>query len=88
MTAARKELRDLQIAIRGLKKAVGQERNQLKCGLNSQLVKVAIRQTIAHLQATIQKLHKESMRIIKEDPELRQLYKCLNLMCDGQRAEG
>jgi len=76
-SAARKELRDLQVAITGLKKEIGQERNRLKCGLISECVKATIRQTIDYLKGQVKKLHKESMRVIKADPDLGAFHACL-----------
>jgi transposase len=77
-SAAGKELRDLQVAIRGLKKEIGQEQCRLKSGLISQIAKDSIRQTIAFLQSQVKTLHRESMRVIKADPELNQLYRWLD----------
>lgn len=76
-SAARKELRDLQLSVKGLKKEIGQERNRLKCGLQSEFTKNAIRQTISFLQSQVKKLHKESMRIIRSDAELVRDYRSL-----------
>lgn len=80
LSAARKELRDLQVAVRGMKKAIIQERNQLKCPLKSNFAKERLRQTIKHLEAQVKALHQESMRIIKADTHLLELYKVLKPM--------
>lgn len=76
-TAPQKELRDLQIEIRGLKKQISQEQCRLKCGLRSDFVKDRVRETILFLKNQVEKLHKASMRLIRQDPEMHQLYKCL-----------
>ena len=73
-TAALKELRDLQVEIVGLNKAIGQERNRLKCGLTSEIVKDSIKQTIAMLTSQKKRLQKESSRLIKSDAQLKGTY--------------
>jgi transposase len=76
-SAAQKELRDLQLEVQGLNKAIGQERNRLKCGLVSKLVKDSIKATIGALQKQKDALQKESLRLIKQTPSLKATYDVL-----------
>lgn len=76
-TPAQEQLRDAQIEIAGLKKAVVCERNRLRSGITSQEVKDSIRLTIAHLKQQIQALNKESMRLIRSDWLLKRTYEVL-----------
>lgn len=69
-----KELRDLQLEIAGIKKQIGQERNRLKCGLKSNYTRDVIRTNIKFLEAQKKKLHQQSMKVIKQDPELSEYY--------------
>jgi transposase len=76
-SGALKNLRDLQVEIRGLKKAMVQEQNRLQCGLQSPFVRESIKQTLAFLQNQIKRLQQESMSVIKADVDLLRIYSVL-----------
>jgi len=72
-----KQLRDAQIELLGLKKALVCERNRRRSGMTSPEVKRSIDTTIVHLKAQIKLLHKESMRLIRSDWLLKRTYDVL-----------
>lgn len=65
-----KALRDIHLAVTGLKTSIGQEQNRLHCGLTNSAVKANIRQTLKFLRSQQKALLKEAVRIIKEDEKL------------------
>jgi transposase len=74
---AQSELRDVQIAILGLKKSLTEQRNRLKAGIASQFVKQSLGQIIANLNAQIKALQQEAIALIKSDPVLWRTYAVL-----------
>lgn len=74
---AQKALRDTQIEILGLKNSMTRERNRLRSGITSFVVRQSIEATIAHQRAQIKALRKEAMRLIKSDEVLFRTYKVL-----------
>lgn len=71
------ELRDIQVAIKGFKKEIVRCHNRMKCGLKSEFAKARIKKIIGELALAIKDLHKQSMKLIREDSELSRQFNAL-----------
>lgn len=77
LSAAKLELRDLQLAVRGFKKEIVRNRNRMKCGLQSSFTRNMIKRTITHLAKSVRELHQRSLKVIREDIELSRQFDAL-----------
>lgn len=77
LSAGRRELRDLQLVVKGLKKEIVRNQNRLKCGLQSPFAVATIKATIKDLAKSIKSLHDQSLKVIREDAELSKHFSVL-----------
>lgn len=77
LTANKRELRDLQLTIKGFKKEIVRCHNRLKSGLKSALAIARLKKTIKSLALEIKDLHKHSIKLISEDSELSKQFNAL-----------
>lgn len=68
------DLKDVQLEITGMKKMIGQERNRLKCGLHSDVVKRTIRDNMVYLRTQIKALYTQALMLIETDEQLQTRY--------------
>jgi transposase len=69
-SAARKELADIRMYMRGLKKRKCMLQNQLKCGLRSEFVCKQLESELALVESQLKAAKRASREVIKSDPEL------------------
>jgi transposase len=76
-SANENELKEILMELAGIEKMIGQERNRLKSCISSGLIKVVIKENIAHFKKQKELLYKRALATIKRDEKLCQDYKTL-----------